>query len=44
MGDRRPCWLVVVPSVLDWMGIVVANGPIVVSTVFSITLGYLGCQ
>jgi hypothetical protein len=40
--DCRHCWLVVVPSVLVWMGVVVANGPVVASMVFSIVLGYLG--
>jgi hypothetical protein len=29
--------------VLVWMGVAVANGPVVASTVFGIVLGYLGC-
>jgi hypothetical protein len=32
-----------VPSVLALMGIVVTNGSVVASTVFSIDLGCLGC-
>jgi hypothetical protein len=44
MVDRRHCWLVKVLSVLVWMGVVVANGPVVASTVFGIILGYLGCR
>ncbi len=39
MVDHRHCWLVVVPSVLVWMGVVVANGLAVASTVFGIVLG-----
>jgi hypothetical protein len=27
-----------------WMGVVVANGLVVVSAVFGIVLGYLGCR
>jgi hypothetical protein len=41
MGDHRHCWLNVVPSMLAWMGVMVANDPVVASTVFSIVLGYL---
>jgi hypothetical protein len=29
---------------LVWMGVVVANGPVVASTVFGIIFGYLGCR
>ncbi len=43
MVDHRHCWLVVVPSMLVWIGVVVANVPIVASAVFGIVLGYLGC-
>ncbi len=42
MVDLRHCWLVVGPSVLVLMGVVVANGLVVASTVFGIVLGYLG--
>ncbi len=44
MVDRRHCWLVEVLSVLVWMGVVFANGPVDASMVFAIVLGYLGCQ
>jgi hypothetical protein len=44
MVYHRHCWLVEVLSVLVWMGIVVANSLVVASTVFGITLGYLGCR
>jgi hypothetical protein len=43
MADCRCCWPVLVPAVLVWMGVVVANGLVVASTVFGIALGYLGC-
>jgi hypothetical protein len=36
MVDHRHCWSVVVPSMPVWMGVMVANGLIVVSTVFGI--------
>ncbi len=42
--DRRHCWPVLVPSMLVWMGIVVANGLVVASMVFGIILGYFGCR
>ncbi len=44
MVDPRHCWLVLVPSVLIWMGVIVANGLAVASMVFGIVLGYLGYQ
>ncbi len=44
MVDRRHCWLEEVLFVLVWMGIVVANGAVVASTVFGIVLCYLGCR
>ncbi len=43
-GDCRHCWFDLVLSVLVRMGVVVANVPVVASTVFGIFLGYLGCQ
>ncbi len=44
MVDCRHCWLVKVLSVLVWMGVMVADGPVVTSMVFGIVLGYLGCR
>jgi hypothetical protein len=44
MGDCRHYWHDVVPSALVWMGVMVANGPVVSSMVFGIVLGYLGCR
>ncbi len=44
MGDPRCCWHDVVPSVLVWMGVVVANGLVVASMIFGIVLDYLGCR
>jgi hypothetical protein len=42
MGDRRLCWLDIVLSALVWMDVMVANVPVVASTVFSIVPGYPG--
>ncbi len=44
MVDCRRYWSDVVSSVLAQMGVMVANGPIVASTVFGIDLGCLVCQ
>ncbi len=44
MVDRRCCWPVVVPSVLVWMGVIVANDLIVASTVFGFVFCYHGCR
>jgi hypothetical protein len=36
MGGRRRCWPVVVPSVLVWIGALVATVPVVASLLFGI--------
>jgi hypothetical protein len=43
MAYLRRCWLDVVLSELVWMGVTVANDPIVASRIFGIVLLYLGC-